>query len=101
MLESRFTREKQSSNVRWNGDYLRVRVFFVEDDSVSSEVDGAGVGVSGSRGAGGGVVIMVQPIHPEITSTRSTKSKTGMPIAHCCQPASCRPGMNGEKNATR
>jgi hypothetical protein len=47
------------------------------------------------------VVSIVQPIHPDITKTRSTKRRTGMPIAHCCQPVLWRPGMNGEKNAAR
>jgi hypothetical protein len=71
----------------------------VEDAVVRSGFEGAGV--SGSSGAGGGVVSIVQPIHPEITSTRSTNRRTGMPIAHCCQPVLSRPGMNGEKNAAR
>jgi hypothetical protein len=61
-------------------------------------VDGA-LTFSGSSGAGGGVVSIVQPIHPDITKTRSTKSRTGMPIAQCCQPVLSSPGMKGEKNA--
>jgi len=41
----------------------------------------SGIG-SGSRGAGGGVVSIVQPIQPAMTRTSSTKSRTGMPMAH-------------------
>jgi len=62
---------------------------------------GGGVTGSGSSGAGGGVVNIVHPIHPDITNTRSTKSRTGIPMAHHCQPVFCNPGMNGEKNAAR
>ena len=70
--------------------------------AASSLVEGGGgVTLSGSSGAGGGVVSIVHPIHPEITKTRSTKSRTGIPIAHHCQPVFCNPGMNGEKNAAR
>lgn len=53
---------------------------------------------SGSRGAGGGVVSIVHPIHPEMTRTRRTKSNTGIPMAQSCQVLS-KPGMYGEKNA--
>jgi hypothetical protein len=56
---------------------------------------------SGSSGAGGGVVSIVQPIHPEITKTRSTNSRTGIPMAHHCQFEFWSPGMKGEKNATK
>jgi len=54
-----------------------------------------------SSGAGGGVVSIVQPIQPAITRTRSTKSRTGIPMAHCCQvPVGSKP--NGlEKKAAR
>jgi hypothetical protein len=43
-----------------------------------------GIG-SGSSGVGGGVVSIVQPIHPEITRTNKTKSRTGIPTAQSCQ----------------
>jgi len=39
-------------------------------------------GTSGSNGTGGGVVIIVHPIHMEITRTASTKRSTGRPTAH-------------------
>jgi len=61
---------------------------------------------SGSSGAGGGVVSIVHPIHPDITRTRRTNSRTGMPTAISCQPEAvdglnlCRPGIQGEKKAT-
>ena len=54
---------------------------------------------SGSRGAGGGVVSIVQPIHPEITSTNKTKSSTGIPTAKSCQYGD-KP-TTSPKNATR
>jgi len=56
-----------------------------------------GVG-SCSRGAGGGVVNIVQPIHPKITRTSTTKSRTGNPTAHSLQ-ATGKP-KNGAKYAT-
>ena len=50
---------------------------------LAGAVVGCGDGVgSGSNGAGGGVVSMVQPIQPEITKTNSTNSNTGIPTAH-------------------
>lgn len=52
---------------------------------------------SASNGAGGGVVSIVQPIQPDITRTSRTKSRTGIPIAHCCQYIG-NP-MNGAKKA--
>ena len=61
---------------------------------------------SGSSGAGGGVVSIVHPIHPDMTRTRRTNSRTGMPTAISCQPVAvdglnlCRPGIQGEKKAT-
>jgi hypothetical protein len=55
---------------------------------------------SGSSGAGGGVVSIVHPIHPEMTRTRRTNSRTGMPTANSCQPE-INPGIQGEKKATR
>lgn len=72
------------------------------DDGEVSPIDlDEVVGFSGSNGAGGGVVSIVQPIHPEITRTSRTNRRTGIPMAHCCQPVFCRPGMKGEKNAAR
>jgi hypothetical protein len=68
---------------------LLVLVDRVDVDRVELVDEGCalgGVAVSGSSGAGGGVVSIVQPIHPDITKTRSTNRRTGMPIAHCCQP---------------
>lgn len=73
--------------------------------SFAGSVD-SGIG-SGSRGAGGGVVSMVHPIHPEITRTSRTNSRTGMPTASSCHPVDVdglyilRPGIQGEKNAVR
>jgi len=73
--------------------------------SFSASVD-SGIG-SGSRGAGGGVVSIVQPIHPEITRTNRTNSRTGIPTASSCHPVgveglyTLRPGIQGEKNAVR
>jgi len=61
---------------------------------------------SGSSGVGGGVVSIVHPIHPDITRTRRTNNRTGMPTAISCQPVAvdglnlCRPGIQGEKKAT-
>ena len=54
---------------------------------------------SGSSGAGGGVVSIVQPIQPDMTRTRRTKSSTGMSTANCCQ----NPGspIQGAKNAAK
>ena len=46
---------------------------------------------SGSSGAGGGVVSIVHPIHPEITSTSRTKSRTGIPTAHSCHSGGSNP----------
>jgi len=50
-----------------------------------SSLLGGGVTVSGSIGAGGGVVSIVQPIQADITRTSRTKSRTGMPMAQSCQ----------------
>jgi len=83
----------------WKSYFLR-RLERVEDDFVGSDFVSVLTG-SGSSGAGGGVVSMVHPIHPEITSTNSTNRRTGIPIAHCCQPEFSSPGMKGEKNAAR
>ena len=61
---------------------------------------------SGSSGVGGGVVSIVHPIHPDITRTRRTNNRTGMPTAISCQPVAVdglnlyRPGIQGEKKAT-
>ena len=55
---------------------------------------------SGSKGAGGGVVSMVHPIHAAITSTRRTNSRTGMPTAQSCQYAGMAPTI-GAKYATK
>jgi hypothetical protein len=68
--------------------YFRVRLLLLLGDAagVSLAVVGEALTFSGSSGAGGGVVSIVQPIHPEITRTRSTKSRTGIPIAHHCHP---------------
>ena len=61
---------------------------------------------SGSSGAGGGVVSIVHPIHPDMTRTRRTNNRTGIPTAISCQPVAvdglnlCRPGIHGEKKAT-
>jgi hypothetical protein len=69
--------------------FLARLLLLVLVDLVELVDEGSGLGgviVSGSSGAGGGVVSIVQPIHPDITKTRRTKRRTGMPIAHCCQP---------------
>jgi len=42
---------------------------------------------------------MVQPIHADITRTRSTKSRTGTPMAQYCQRGS-RP-IDGAKKAAK
>jgi hypothetical protein len=71
--------------------YFRVRLRLLGDGFGLSLAVAVAVVVellilSGSSGAGGGVVSIVQPIHPEITKTRSTNSRTGIPMAHDCQP---------------
>ena len=82
--------------------YFLRRLVRLDDNEVwLVDLDEVVMGFSGSSGAGGGVVSIVQPIHPEITRTSKTNSRTGIPMAHCCQPVFCRPGMKGEKNAAR
>ena len=81
--------------------YFLRRLVRLGDEEVSLVDLDEVVGFSGSSGAGGGVVSIVQPIHPEITRTSKTNSRTGMPMAHCCHPVFCSPGMKGEKNAAR
>jgi hypothetical protein len=63
---------------------------------VSVGVELLGVG-SGSRGAGGGVVSIVQPIQPAITKTSTTNNRTGSPMAHSLQTAGSP--RSGAKNA--
>lgn len=59
---------------------------------------GGDTGGSVSSGAGGGVVSIVQPIHPEMTRTSKTNRRTGIPIAHCAQDAG-RPTYGAKKAA--
>ena len=68
---------------------------------VSLSVLGSVAAGSGSSGAGGGVVNIVQPIHPDITRTSNTKSNTGIPTASAYQCVPCSPGIQGEKNITK
>lgn len=52
-----------------------------------------------SKGAGGGVVNIVQPIQPEITRTNRTNKSTGTPIAH--SRACAGKPVIGAKNAAK
>lgn len=81
-------------------------MLFVGAGSFTDSFAGSGIG-SGSSGAGGGVVSIVQPIHPEITRTSRTNTRTGMPTASSCHPVGVdglyilRPGIQGAKKAVR